>query len=157
MAANNAFHPIILLRNVPIGTPKTKELLNPIKMIPIAVPLFSRSTRRVATAIATTIAVPPLIPCKTLVIITISNEWLTLVMILLKIKIISIHDSIFFRSILMVSAMTIGAPIAAESAKDVTNNPAADVVTCKSSATIWIMPVMIYSIVPIKKAANASK
>lgn len=49
-------------RNSYDGTPSTSELLRPIKIIPIARPLLSFSTNRVATAMATTVAIPPLAP-----------------------------------------------------------------------------------------------
>ncbi|MBH5319385.1 hypothetical protein I6N90_16425 [Paenibacillus sp. GSMTC-2017] len=52
-------------------------------------------------------------------------------------------------------AIKIGAPIAAESANAVTNNPAAEVETSKSSAIISMTPVIMYSMVPIKKTARA--
>ncbi|MNH34952.1 hypothetical protein D3C79_955930 [compost metagenome] len=59
---NKTLHPNISLKKVPIGTPSTSELLRPIKIMPIARPLRSFSTSRVATAMATTVAIPPLTP-----------------------------------------------------------------------------------------------
>ncbi|MNJ54373.1 hypothetical protein D3C77_498090 [compost metagenome] len=61
----------------------------------------------------------------------------------------------FLRSTFIVSAIRIGAIMAAESANTVTNNPASEVDMLKSTAIISMTPVIMYSMVPIRKTASA--
>ncbi|MNN87645.1 hypothetical protein D3C81_2052290 [compost metagenome] len=63
--------------------------------------------------------------------------------------------SSFLRSALIVNAIKTGATMAAERANTVTNNPTSEVDTPKSTAIISITPVIIYSMVPIRKTASA--
>ncbi|MCY1186318.1 hypothetical protein D9M73_271800 [compost metagenome] len=67
---------------------------------------------------------------------------------------LTVARSNFLRSIFIVSAMRIGAKMAAAKANKVTNNPASEIVTPKSTAIISITPVIMYSTVPIRKTTS---